>query len=109
VTVESCQDQLASVRFGPFLLTLPRGNAREGAAELSVRPQALRLTAGSGPLSGSIAKAAYLGSHMEYWVTVDGLDRPLFVIAEDVEFPLSAGTVVAIAFARAGVALVSQG
>jgi iron(III) transport system ATP-binding protein len=108
VTVESCQDQLASVRVGPLLLTLPRGRARQGAAELSVRPQALTLTAGPGPLSGRVAKAAYLGSHMEYWVTVDGFDRELFVIAQDVESPFSPGTVVTIAFACAGVALVPQ-
>ena len=81
VTIESRQGEMASVRLGPLLLTLPHHGAVEGAAELSIRPQALLLAPGGGGLSGHVTKAAYLGDHMEYWVVVAGLDKELFVIA----------------------------
>jgi iron(III) transport system ATP-binding protein len=63
---------------------------------------------GGGGLSGRIIKAAYLGSHMEYWVTVAGLDQELFIVAPDVEATLVAGTAVSVSLARTGVALVPQ-
>ena len=69
VTIESRQGEMASVRLGPLLLTLPHHGAVEGAAELSIRPQALLLAPGGGGLSGHVTKAAYLGDHMEYWVS----------------------------------------
>ena len=43
VTIEGYQGELASVRLGPLLLTLPHHGAIDGAPELSVRPQALLL------------------------------------------------------------------
>ena len=56
-----------------------------------------------------IAKAAYLGSHMEYWVTVVGLTKELFVIATDVTAPLQIGQELSIRLAPHGVAVVSAG
>ena len=99
---------MASVRLGPLLLTLPHHGAVEGAAELSIRPHALLVASGGGGMSGRITKAAYLGSHMEYWVTVAGLDQELFIVAPDVEAPLVAGNAVSVSLARTGVALVPQ-
>ena len=107
VTIESRQGEMASVRLGPLLLTLPHHGAAEGAAELSIRPQALLLAPGGGGLSGRVTKAAYLGSHMEYWVTVAGLDKELFVIAPDVERPLVVGNMVSVSLAHTGAALVT--
>ena len=52
VTIESRQGEMASVRLGPLLLTLPHHGAVEGAAELSIRPQALLLAPGGDGLSG---------------------------------------------------------
>ena len=111
VVIESRQGEMASVRLGPLMLTLPHRGAAEGAAELSIRPQALLLTPGvaaDDALPGRISKAAYLGSHMEYWLIADGLSKELFVITPDVEAPLAPGADVAIRLARSGVAVVPQ-
>ena len=109
VTIEGYQGELASVRLGPLLLTLPHHGAIDGAPELSVRPQALLLAPAAGQpdaLMARVSKAAYLGSHMEYSVAVDGLSKELFVIAPDVEAPFVPGDEVAITLALRGVALV---
>jgi iron(III) transport system ATP-binding protein len=108
VTIESRQGDMATVRLGPQTLTLPHHGAVEGAAEMSIRPQAVLLTHGNGGMSGHITKAAYLGSHMEYWVTVAGVDRELFVVAHDVAAPLATGSEVSISLGSIGVALVPQ-
>ena len=111
VVIERCQGELASVRLGPLQLSLPRHGAGDGAAELSIRPQALLLSAATGAadeLAGRVSKAAYLGSHMEYWVVADSLGKELFVIAQDVTAPFAVGDAVAVTLARGGVALVRQ-
>ena len=69
VIIERRLGNAASVRLGPLVLTLLHRGAMEGAAEMSVRPQALLLTPGAAApdaLPGRISRAAYLGSHMEY-------------------------------------------
>ena len=112
VIIESLQAELASVRLGPLVLILPHRGAAEGPAELSIRPQALLLAPGAAEadaLPGRISRAAYLGSHMEYWVAVDDLTRELFAIAPDVAAPLVPGTPVAIRLASSGVAVVPRG
>ena len=99
------------MRLGPLVLTLSQRGTVEDVAELSIRPQALLLTLNAGrpdALVGRVSKAAYLGSHMEYWVMVDGLSIELFAIAQDVEAPFAAGDEVAITLVLSGVALVSQ-
>jgi iron(III) transport system ATP-binding protein len=111
VVIEGRQGLLATVRLGPLALTLPHRGRMEGAAELSVRPQALLLTPGTGhpdALAARVSKAAYLGSHMEYWVVADGLSKELFVIAQDVEAPFAVGDTVDITVAPGGVTLVPR-
>ena len=108
VVIEGRQDELASVRLGPLQLTLPHHGAVAGPAELSIRPQAVLLSRGTSGLSGRVERAAYLGSHMEYWITIAGLDKELFVIAQDVMAPLGVGDEVSVAFGRTGVALVPR-
>ncbi len=77
-------------------------------AELSIRPHALQLSRGTGGLHGHVAKSAYFGSHMEYWIAIAGLDKELFVVASDVEAPLGVGDIVTVTLAHSGVALVPQ-
>jgi iron(III) transport system ATP-binding protein len=111
VVMEGRQGELVSVRLGPLMLKLPQRGSVEAVAELSIRPQALLLASGArrpDALLGRVSKAAYLGSHMEYWVVVDGLSKELFVMAQDVEAPFAAGDEVSISLALSGVALVSQ-
>jgi iron(III) transport system ATP-binding protein len=105
--LERKQDGLASVHLGPLVLTLPHRGTEEGPAELSIRPQAIMLNSGSEGLAARIVRAAYLGSHMEYWVTADGLAKELFVVSSDVTAPLAPGSVVRLNFVPSGVAVVS--
>src|SRR5215469_7587483 len=89
VVVVSQHDGLAAVRLGPSVLTLPQRGTTDGPAELSIRPQALLLSREMGEFSGRVAKAAYVGSHMEYWISLAGIDRELFAVAPDVEAPFA--------------------
>ncbi len=82
----------------------PLDVAGTGAVLLAIRPQAFRF--GMGTLRGRVVKAAYLGSHMEYGVQLDGLAEELFVIGADTMAPLQAGAEVAIEIDPAGVAVV---
>jgi iron(III) transport system ATP-binding protein len=112
VTIECRQGELALVRLGPLALTLPHRDASAGAAELSIRPQSLLLTPGAAAtdaLAGRVSRAAYLGSHMEYWVSAEGLAKELFVVAPDVAAPFAPGADVAIRLASSGVSVVSGG
>jgi iron(III) transport system ATP-binding protein len=108
VTVESRQGDMASVRLGRLLLDLPHHGVPVGAAELSIRPQAMLLRRNGGDLTGRITRAAYLGSHMEYWIAFTGLDKELFVIASDVAAPFAEGDPVSATLALSGVALVPR-
>jgi iron(III) transport system ATP-binding protein len=108
VTVESRQGDMASVRLGPLLLDLPHHGVPVGAAELSIRPQALLLRSNGGELTGRITRAAYLGSHMEYWIAFTGLDKGLIVIASDVAAPFAEGDLASATLALSGVALVPR-
>jgi iron(III) transport system ATP-binding protein len=108
VSVESRQGDMASVRFGPLLLNLPHHGIPVGAAELSLRPQAVLLRRNGGDLTGRITRAAYLGSHMEYWIAFTGLDKELFVIVSDVAAPYAVGDLTSATLALSGVALVAR-
>jgi iron(III) transport system ATP-binding protein len=108
VLLESRQGELASLRLGSLALTLPHHGAVEGPAELSIRPEAIVLNTGSDGLAARIVKAAYLGSHMEYWLAAEGLAKELFVVSPDVAAPLSPGSDVRLGFAPSGVAVVPQ-
>ena len=61
---------LSKVRLGAAEVSLPRGKAVKGAAKLMVRPNAVRLRRQpvAGSLKARIAKASYIGKHMEYTI-----------------------------------------
>ena len=109
VVVVRRYDGLASVRLGPSVLRLPHRGTPEGPTELSIRPQALILSRESGEFTGQVARAAYVGSHMEYWINLGGIDGELFVIASDVETPFAVGDPVKVMLAPGGLALLPQG
>jgi iron(III) transport system ATP-binding protein len=109
VTIGPHAGTQAQVSLGPICLELPHRGVPSGAAELAIRPQAISLRTGdTGPhgLHGRITRAAYLGSHMEYWVAAEGLSSELFVIAADVAAPLPLDAKVGIQLASSGVAIV---
>jgi hypothetical protein len=53
-----------------------------------------------------VQKAAYLGSHMEYSVTLDGIEGEFFVSDLETARPLAAGDAAQITVNPSGVALV---
>jgi iron(III) transport system ATP-binding protein len=106
VTVRRLDAVMAAVELGPLTLRLPHRGAPDGPAELSVRPQAIRLQLPGSGLPARILKAAYLGSHMEYEVSIDGQPAEIFVIAADVANPLPAGTDIGVTFDETALAIV---
>ena len=109
VTITRVADGLAMVVLAGTSLALPARGLAQGAAELAVRPRALRLlrrAAGDGELACTVRKSAYLGTHMEYEISVAGLDNELFVIDPDVTAPLLPGTDAAIGFITSALTLV---
>jgi iron(III) transport system ATP-binding protein len=111
VTIGPHAGAQAEVQLGPIGLELPHRGVPSGAAELAIRPQAISLrmgAAGPNELLGRVTRAAYLGSHMEYWVAAEGLTTELFVIAPDVAAPLPVDVQVGIRLAPSGVAVVPR-
>ena len=95
------------VRVGGVELRLPHRGAGVGPVKVAVRPESLRLSATPplGPaLEGRLAKAAYLGTHMEY--TVSTPVGELFVVDRLVTRPAPAGTPVWVSFEDHGVTVV---
>jgi iron(III) transport system ATP-binding protein len=95
------------VRVGGVELRLPHRGAGVGPVKVAVRPESLRLSAAPPPglaLAGRIAKAAYLGTHMEY--TVSTPVGELFVVDRVVTRPAPAGTPVWVSFGDHGVTVV---
>jgi iron(III) transport system ATP-binding protein len=90
VTVRGVDAATAEVTLGAVTMKLARRGLNDGAAELAVRPQALRLAHdAAGPaLSGTIRKVSYLGSHMEYAVALAGIPGEFLVSDPDVMHPL---------------------
>jgi iron(III) transport system ATP-binding protein len=112
VAIERHDGEFCDVRLGPMALRLPHRDLPVGAAELAIRPQSILLVqepGGADCLTCRVVRAAYLGSHMEYWVAVPSLAQELFVIAPDVTVPLAIGQELAIHLASHGVAIVPRG
>jgi iron(III) transport system ATP-binding protein len=109
VTIEGIEGDKARVTLAALELQVQNRGMAAGKAELSVRPQAFRLRPGApepGEIAGTIGKAAYLGSHMEYGLTLDGIDTEIFVIDGNVAAPHAPATRVAVAIDPAGVAII---
>jgi iron(III) transport system ATP-binding protein len=95
----------APVRIGALEVMLEHRGARPGPARVAIRPESIVLKSNArSPLRGTVRKAAYLGTHMEY--TVEAPVGQLFVVDRDVSRPIAAGTEVSIELSDHGVALV---
>jgi iron(III) transport system ATP-binding protein len=92
---------------GGTILELPSRGTPKGPCKISIRPESLTVTASApqGPaLAGTIRKAAYLGTHMEYTLATEVAE--LFVVDRDVANPKPVGSTAYLALARTGVSLV---
>ena len=98
----------AMARLGDATVRLRHRNVKSGAIKLAIRPESLRLHAArsdAAAISGQIAKAAYLGTHMEYTVTT--ATGPLFVVDRGVASVHKVGGEVWIALADRGVTVLA--
>ncbi len=112
VTLERDNGDMAKVTLGALDLRLPHRGQATGPGELGVRPQAFRLRAGEpkdSEIGGTIRKAAYLGSHMEYGVALDGISDEVFVIDGNVGTPLEPEARVAVTVDPSGAAIIPSG
>ncbi|MGH7125817.1 MAG: ABC transporter ATP-binding protein, partial [Stellaceae bacterium] len=103
VEVRPIDGEIAEVSVGPITLRLRRRDVDAGPAKIAVRPESLLFRA-EGGLAGTIAKAAYLGTHMEY--TVETALGDLFVIERAAPALREIGAKIALGFAERGVTLV---
>ena len=97
----------AQVNIGNVSLQLPHRNAGQGPVKLAVRPDAILLDEGiaAGALTGTVRKASYLGTQVEYEVESD--IGNLFAVQYGRKEPIAPGTPVSISFAtQRGVAII---
>ena len=98
---------MAQVTLGDTEHSVPARNAREGAAKLAIRPNAINIRPGTeGGIKGKVLHAAYLGDHIEY--EIDSEIGSLFVVDAAESQPLPAGSDVVLSLARRGVALIAD-
>ena len=93
-----------SVRLGGAEIVVPDTVAAEGEVTVAVRPEAISVEMPPGPanaLPGAIAKASYLGTHMEYSIETEA--GILFATCPRVERPPAVGDKVALVLASRGV------
>jgi iron(III) transport system ATP-binding protein len=97
----------ATVRIGDLAVQLPHRGVAPGSVKVAIRPESLRLSIeppGRPAVRGSVAKAAYLGSHMEYTVTTALGD--LFVVDPAVTRAIPVGSEVWMELAAHGVTVI---
>jgi len=108
-TVRRLDAARVRVRLGECEIEVADGEAADGEATVAIRPEAITVERAPGPagaLAGAIAKASYLGTHMEY--SIDTAAGPLFATCPRVERPLSAGDKVALLLKPQGVIVVDR-
>jgi len=93
----------ADVRLGGLTFDLPARGVTKGAAKLAVRPEAVLIATDGSGLPATVARAAYLGGHMEY--SLQTTAGTFFVVDGAVGRPLSVGSKVGISFRDYGLTL----
>ena len=106
-TLSDLNGETARVEIGTIDKRLRHRGAGAGAAKVAIRPESLRLSEArpNGPaLEATLAKAAYLGTHMEY--TVKTAIGDLFVVDRAVERSLPVGSPLFVTLAEHGVTVI---
>jgi iron(III) transport system ATP-binding protein len=97
-----------TVRVGELSLTLPHRGLPPGAIKIAIRPESLLLAVArpaTPTIEGQVAKAAYLGTHMEYTISTTLGD--LFVVDRmTLARPVAPGSTVWVGLAGHGVTVV---
>ncbi len=108
-TVRRLDAGRVALRLGEAEIEIADRAARDGEVTVAVRPEAIGVERGPGPagaLFGTIAKASYLGTHMEY--SIDTAAGTLFATCPRVGRPLDRGDKVALLLAPRGVIVVGD-
>jgi iron(III) transport system ATP-binding protein len=101
--VASVSGDRADVRLGGLTFSLPARGAGKGSVKLAVRPEAVLIAADGSGLQATVARAAYLGGHMEY--SLQSPAGTFFVVDGAVGRPLAVGSKVGISFRDYGLTL----
>ncbi|MCC7049541.1 MAG: ABC transporter ATP-binding protein, partial [Alphaproteobacteria bacterium] len=99
--------EMAAVRIGTIEKRLRHRGAKPGAIKVAIRPESLSLSTAkpnASALDGKLAKAAYLGTHMEYTVKTEVGE--LFIVDRAVERPYAAGAELFVSLADHGVTVI---
>jgi len=111
--VVSCDGGGAALRFGSVSQRLSSWSGALGPTRIAIRPEAIQpnpIDSGSatadGQLEGTISKASYLGSHIEY--AIDTEVGALFVVDPRIDRPLAVGQTVALVLMPRGVIAVDD-
>ena len=94
------------VTIGGLRHRLPHRDLPDGPVDVAIRPEALLLTPGHGAgdaLDGTVERAAYLGTRMEYSIATELGD--LFVTSPESHAPLHPGDRVSLTLAERGISL----
>jgi iron(III) transport system ATP-binding protein len=100
-------DRTGRVTIGGLTRTLLHRGLPDGAVDVAIRPEAILIARASteiGALRGTVSRAAYLGSRMEYSIASE--IGELFVTSPAVDAPLAPGSPVALTLATHGITLI---
>jgi iron(III) transport system ATP-binding protein len=105
--VLSVEDGTATVRLGSLSLRLPARGHGPGKAMLAARPSRIEIHPAGTPetLPGTLEKATYVGSHLEFVVGTDFGE--VFVVSPDVDAAFQTGQAVGIGFPERGPVLIT--
>ena len=103
--LQRLDDETGLVAIGGLQCRLPHRGLPEGRVDVAIRPEALVLGdgAGDGALRGTVSRAAYLGSRMEYSIATE--IGELFVTSPAANEPLAPGATVTLTLADHGITL----
>ncbi|TWT01243.1 ABC transporter ATP-binding protein [Reyranella sp. CPCC 100927] len=107
-TVKRLDGERIVVRLGDAAFTVDDSRAADGETTVAIRPETVAIQRGpasDGALAGTITKAAYVGTHMEY--TIDTAAGALFAVCPRVDRPLAPGEAVALTLAPRGIIVVA--
>jgi len=108
-TLRRLDRERVRLRLGEVEIELADATAGDGEVTVAVRPEAIAVETAPGPadaLGGTVAKASYLGTHMEYSIeTAAGL---LFATCPRVDRPLAVGAKAALVLSPRGLIVVGQ-
>ncbi|MCC9620510.1 ABC transporter ATP-binding protein [Thalassospira sp. MA62] len=102
-------DDGKSIWFGDAPITLPGVERVNGQATIALRPEVLDLhreKPSAGGLAGTVRKATYIGTHMEYTLDTDAGE--VFAVNRDVVNPHAVGDTVFIAAPDHGITVIGE-